>query len=458
MIRFFVMSLVSLGGLASADVAPLAPFPDQARWVAIGDSITHNGWYEPYVQLYYITRFPKQRLEAFNCGINGDTVDGGFNRYDWDIAPHQPTVASIMFGMNDIGRDLYAVGASGADLEKNRLTNIDNYERNLRTLVGMLQKDNVKVIIILPSIFDNTVDIPAAHYPGLNEGLGLCAERAQKVAADLNCGVIDFYHPMLETTLEKQKADPKFSMIGGDRVHPTVLGQMFLAYTFLKAQHVPADIARVTIKGSDASVSQSDNCTVDQAQAQNGGVSFRYTANALPFPIEHWLQAVETWAPVIDDLDQEIIQVTDLPAGNYQLSIDSQPIRTFSADELAKGVNLAVEEKTPQMAQANKVVWLYKTRQDGVFKLRTIASVERAAFRPNKPHPATLEEMGPLLDAYAKSVVGSPWEKAIDGEIDAYKKVKSQEADIIANLPKQLDAIYAAAQPVPHTIQITPVK
>jgi lysophospholipase L1-like esterase len=435
----------------------MTPFPDNTRYVAIGDSITHNGWYLPYIDLYYLTRFPKQKLDTFNAGINGDTVDGGFNRYGWDIAIHQPTAASVFFGMNDIGRDLYEVGKTGPEVEQQRATNIDNYERNLRTLVKMLQQDKVQVILILPSIFDNTSDIPAAHYPGLNEGLGEMGKRAQKVAADMGCSVIDFYDPMLKVTLDHQATDPKFSLIGPDRVHPTQLGQLFMGYLFLKAQNVPAEVAHVSVDATSGTVATASNCTIDQVSTDKGALTFRYSANALPFPIEPWTRQVTTWAPVVDDLDQEIFQVTNLASGTYQLTIDDQPIRTYTADELAKGVNLATEQNTPQAKQAQKVWNAYKQRQDSVFKLRTIASVERAAFAPDKPHPATLDEMQPLLDAYIKRVAGSPWQKAIEGEVATYRLCKEDEAELHQKIDADLINIRALAQPEPHLVKISPV-
>jgi len=447
-----------LGGSSLlADTIPLTPFPDNTRYAAIGDSITHNGWSAPYVDLYYLTRFPKQKLEVFNCGINGDTIDGGLARYDWDIAPTHPTVASIMFGMNDIGRDDYAAGKQGDWLVKSRQTHIENYERNLRNLVKRLQQDKVQVIIILPTIFDDTAQVRAAHYPGLNEGLGQCCKRAEKVAEEMGCGVIDYYHPMLKVSLERQATDPTFSMISEwDRVHPTVLGHLFMAYEFLKQQNVPADVARVSIKGTDGTAAQAVNCAIDQTKVENGSLTFRYSANAIPFPIESWTKPATTWVPFVDDLDREIFQVTDLAPGTYQLAIDNQPIRTYTAEELSAGVNLAIEGKTPQARQAQKVWIAYKQRLESVFKLRTIASVERSACEAGKPHPATLEEMQPLLDAYLKKLVGSPWEKAIQGEVEAYRKCKPNEADMRSKMDSMLADIRALAQPQPHVVKISP--
>jgi lysophospholipase L1-like esterase len=434
----------------------MAPFPDDTRYAAIGDSITHNGWYAPYVDLYYLTRFPKQRLEIFNCGINGDTVTGGEKRYDWDIAPHHPTVASIMFGMNDVGRELYEAHRTGPELAQQRKQHIDDYEIHLRKLVALLQRDKAQVILILPTIFDNTVVAKAAHYPGVNEAIGECANRAVAVAGDLGCDVVDFYHPMLQVTLEHQKTKPDFSMISGDRTHPTMLGHLFMAYLFLKAQNVPSTVARVSIRATDGSVKHADNCQIDEIKTGPNTLTFRYWANSLPFPIEWWTSQATTWAPFVEDLDQEMLQITGLTDGTYRLAIDDKPIRTYTAGELSAGVNLAIENKTPQARQAQSVWVAYRKRQEIVFKFRTIASVERAAFEPDFPRSATLEQMKPLLDAYLKRIAGNPWEKAITGEVDAYRACKPHEDEMRSQLTSMLTEVRALAQPKPHVVKISP--
>ena len=433
-------------------------FPNNSRFVAIGDSITHNGWYLPYVDVYYLTRFPNQKIDVFNCGINGDTAEGATNRYSWDISPHRPTVASVMFAMNDVGRDLYGVGQAGPEIEKQRRARLDHYERNLRELVHRLQKDKIQVTVILPTIFDDTAAGPSPHYPGLDQALGECAARAQKVATETDCAVIDFYHPMHQVTLEKQASEPAFSMIEPDRTHPTNQGQLFMAYLFLKAQKVPAEVARVSINGSDGGVRQTDNCRIIEARKKNSSLIFRYSANALPFPlqpIEEWTNLTTNWLPFINDLNREILQVSDLPTGIYQLMIDLQPIRSYTAEELAVGVNLTLERSTPQALQAQNLWNAYQRRQDLVFKLRTIACVERAAFTPNQPRPLTLKKMEPLLAAYLKREAGSPWEKAITEEVAAYRACKNGEAELRLTVASMLENIRALAQPRPREIKLS---
>ena len=51
---------------AGAEAAQL--FGNGERWLAVGDSITHNGEFTAWVYLYYATRFPERDLEVENGG------------------------------------------------------------------------------------------------------------------------------------------------------------------------------------------------------------------------------------------------------------------------------------------------------------------------------------------------------------------------------------------------------
>jgi len=431
-------------------------FSDNTRYAAIGDSITHNGWYLPYVDLYCLTRFPSQKTDIFNCGINGDTADGATRRHAWDIAPHQPTVASVMFGMNDVGRELYENRKSGDDVKKERLVRIANYERNLRELVCVLQRAKTRVMVILPTIFDDTAQSNSPHYPGLDKALGAYAARAKQVADEMSCTTIDFHGPMQKLTLEQQARDPAFSLIEPDRTHPTMQGQFFMAYLFLKTLGAPAEIAKVSID-REGKVRQSTNCQITHIKKRRKGLTFRYSANALPFPlkpIEQWTDASTTWLPFANDLNREFFQITDLPTGIYQLTIDKQPIRTYTAAELHAGINLAVENNTPQAHQSHAVWKVYAKRQALVFKLRTIACVERAAFAPDHPRPTTVKKIEPLLAAYLKREVGTPWEKAIAEEVAAYRKFKGDETEMRVSVDSMLENIRALTLPEPREVTL----
>ena len=63
----------------------------------------------------------------------------------------------------------------------------------------------------------------------------------------------------------------------------------------------------------------------------------------------------------MEEMNRETLKVTGLK-GNYKLLIDNEEIGTWSGDELAKGINLAAESKTPQYQQALAVMHLNEYR------------------------------------------------------------------------------------------------
>src|SRR5580704_2477649 len=118
--RLFLPSLL----LTCSSFAQQAP-PFQAMFQAndvvcyVGDSITHGGTYHSIVTLFYVTRFPDRPMRFYNEGIGGDRASMIMSderyRLTVDILGKKCTVASIMLGMNDIGRGDYGISKSGAD-------------------------------------------------------------------------------------------------------------------------------------------------------------------------------------------------------------------------------------------------------------------------------------------------------------------------------------------------------
>src|SRR5438552_1468397 len=71
--------------------------------VLMGDSITEQRLYSTYLEIWSQTRFPDYNLVFRNVGIGGDTSGGGNGRFKRDVLPHNPTVLTVDFGMNDGG-------------------------------------------------------------------------------------------------------------------------------------------------------------------------------------------------------------------------------------------------------------------------------------------------------------------------------------------------------------------
>jgi lysophospholipase L1-like esterase len=400
------------------------------RWCAIGDSITHTGFYTDYIYLFYATRFPDRQIDFFNCGSAGDTAKGTVARLQKDILRHKPTVATIMLGMNDVRRSLYSSKSNAPDMKAQRDMAIDIHIANMKTLAEKLQAAGVRLIFITPSIFDDTVELPNEKSPGVNAALGRSAENTKKLASEFKASLVDFHGPMTALNLEQQKLNPKFTLVGPDRIHPKEIGSFVMAYLFLKAQGVPQFV---------------DDITKDAAGKSE--VSFTNQANALPFPVPAECVEALKLVPFIEDLNQERLCVKHLPAGKYKLLIDDQPIESFTAAELQRGINLATITNTPQYRQALAVAKLDAQRYELVEILRTLDFLD-AGMNPNYgitdefDYAAVLAKRKPSTNGWGQRL----W-------VD-YSKYKPQQAAVRKQKEELVAEIRKTSRPQPHRFSI----
>lgn len=437
-----------------ATATSLPSFEDGTRYTALGDSITRAGLYHSYVHLFLTTRFPERSIDLSNAGISGDTAAGALKRLNWDVLPHDPTLVSIMFGMNDVGgSDLYGPDRSGPQIEDQRRKRLDSAEQNLREVVKRLQEKKARIILITPSILDETVQSNATNYPGKTLALGEAAARVKKMADEQKLTLVDFYTPMLELNQKLQAKNPTLSLIGKDRIHPDAPGHFVMAYLYLKDLGAPADVAKVTVDAKDGTLVEAENCKVEDIAVQPDGIRFRYAANALPFPVEDSAKPALEWVPFTDDFNRETFTITGLAAGSYRLEIDGKTIRNYTAEELAAGINLAKETETPQYQQSLEVLKLFKKRWEAISKLRDMAFVEHGAAR-DSAHPLTLEQVTPKIEAWVATAKGKPYEGFFKKCADSYLSNKPKEQEIIVEIERLMPEIRKAAKPQPRLVSL----
>ncbi len=121
-------------------------------------------------------------------------------------------------------------------------------------------------------------------------------------------------------------------------VHTSPAGGLLMAHTILTGLHAPALVSDVSI------------------DAAAGAVAFDRTDEALPLPVQkEWLAALP-YVNGLKDLNWYGLRVTGLTAGRYSLAIDGQEVGAYTADELAKGVNLSNLTAGPLFEQGQKVL------------------------------------------------------------------------------------------------------
>ena len=347
-------------------VAHAAPFKDGDVVVFLGDSITHGGRYHEFVTDFYRTRYPDAKIRFINSGVGGDTAHGAQRRVPDDVTPYNPTHVALHFGMNDINRGAYTATPDARQLQA-REGAMSGWARSFDALVAKVKAavPNAALMYMTTTLYDDTAVVTnmpkgatgwaTVNQVGCNGGLAQMAGHVlNKARADKVPG-IDLYSPLNTFLKRHQKADPHFMVTRWDRVHPEALGHSVLAWSFLKAQGVDPVVSDVAVDAAQGTVAKSGNATVTDVAKTAKGVSFAVLAKALPLPVAPEALPYATEFDVERTLNRETLAVAGLAAGSYTLKIDGEMVGTWTASELAKGVSLGFNDKTPQYRQAQEV-------------------------------------------------------------------------------------------------------
>lgn len=191
-----------------------------------GDSITSCGkWIAEVYQ-----NIPQVKI--INCGVSGDSACRALFRLYSDCLVHFPEHVVLMFGMNDIGRDLY----SPEHPDENRLEkaeeNLRIYEKSMRAVIERCLKSGANMILCTPTPCDDIHDFQCAKLM-CNTGLERCADIVTTLSKEYQCDLVDFYHPI-------SKVLDRDAIIKPDRVHPTDIGHHYMAQEFLVQMGITA--------------------------------------------------------------------------------------------------------------------------------------------------------------------------------------------------------------------------
>ncbi|HEY2155130.1 MAG TPA: SGNH/GDSL hydrolase family protein [Isosphaeraceae bacterium] len=351
----FLLLALAAPAVARAD----EPFylKDGDRVVFYGDSITDQRLYTVFTEAYVVTRFPNLKVDFVHSGWGGDRVTGGGGgpidvRLDRDVIAYKPTVVTIMLGMND---------ASYRAFDQKIY---DTYTKGYRHIVERLKSElpGVRLTLIRPSPYDD-VTRPPGFPGGYNEVLVRYGDFVEALAKETGSTVADLNGPVVDATRRALAADPSLApKLNPDRIHPDKSGQLLMAAALLKAWHAPALVSEVVIDaGGDASPArlvEAKKSKVEKVESGDGKITWTETDAALPLPINLADAATKLAlrsSSVVDDLDREVLKVTNLPKPRYTLEIDGKAVGDFDREALTAGVNLATET-TPMLRQAAAVM------------------------------------------------------------------------------------------------------
>jgi len=443
---FRMLRLIFVGIMLFAGVFSFASeFKPGTCWVVLGDSITHGGYYHRWVELFYMTRYPDRNVTVWNAGVGGDTAAGALTRLQKDVLAYDPTVVSVMFGMNDIRRNLYLRPTVSPADEQAREERITDYENNLRTLIEQLTAKGIETILITPSPADDTMVSGPPVTAVVNEGLARCSETVKRLGRESGAVVVDFFNPMLKYNLLRQKEDLSYTLIGRDRVHPGKEGHFLMMHLFLRSQMPESMVSSVTLDAATKSVIEAKNGSIAGVTGDDGRIEFTFKANALPFPIPAGLDPKRS-IEFGKQFNSDILRVLGLNPGRYELRIDGESTGFFSGDELKEGVDLATID-TPQMRQAAVVAEILERKQTIDARLSDLSFCELRAWG-NRPEPVDKAVMAELLKPLVQAELSlkSPRRSVLE-RYRTYAELKPQEEALRQEMAELSLAAREAARP-----------
>ena len=439
-------------GSRQACACKVAPFSNGERVAFLGDSITHGGLYHVNLQLFWDLRFPGSGTRMVNCGISGDTAGGGAARYEHDVLQQRPDRVFVMFGMNDVGRSEYA---GGRNTEAKRKARLDAYRKNMEKIADQVHSAGKKLAVMTPTPYDEYGDLykPDPSVGCNSQGLASFAKACRELAAERKAELVELYEPLTEFI--RAQRDFMFCR-QSDRVHPTPAGHVIISALILEAMGVSPVVAKVEVDATGR-VRRTVRAEVSDVKASPRGISFRYAPASLPFPTPKEYCEADAVYPVSKKMNMEILEIAGLPSGEYGLLADGNAIGTFSAEQFAEGVNLALLP-TPGATLAMEAWKISREISSLQSRLRSLALVEKVATghgaKAGDPEDicAKMEEFvrkmekdgNKYAEYYAKQLT------AYRRDIAQVERLRAQEDDCRRRLA------YAAARKAAYAIDIRP--
>ncbi|HEX8296394.1 MAG TPA: SGNH/GDSL hydrolase family protein [Chthoniobacteraceae bacterium] len=407
--------------------------------VFLGDSITHQCLYTQYVEDYFYTRFPRRRIRFHNAGVGGDRAADALTRFEEDVAVYKPKTVTVLLGMND---------GSYRDFDQ---ATFATYQRGMNAVLDKIAALGATAVPMTPTLFDarakrmrNDLNEPRNTY--YNGVLALYGAWLREQAEVRGLGFVDMWSPLTAITLRERKTDPRFTMIR-DGIHPEAVGQAVMAMAVIDDMVERSVVSEIVVsKTAEAFQAKATGGAAPTVEKSGEGLSFIFTSEALPWVLPIDAAKAIPLTNFVSRFSSEKLIVAQLAEGNYALSIDGVQIGAFSAADLARGIELGGNEKTPQYQQAVQVTLLNKQRNDQFYhplrdtygqlkgKRRDLARIKSAPGAD----PAVLE---------AKQAEFDQW----------YAGQKSTVAELLAGARKIEDRIYELNQPKQRKYELVPV-
>jgi hypothetical protein len=311
-----------------------------------GDSITSDGKYPHFLEIYQIVCCPIPKVINKNFGRWGETAAAFPKTMDTGVLAEKPNVALICYGMNN--------SRSGKVMAEERAKGWGDGE--ILTVVKKFKEAGVRLIVLAsPGVVDSehfTLSQSSPPNPqaieATNKNLSLLRDNAERISKEQDLVFADMHNPMIEVMAKaKEKFGKDYAFAGGkgDGVHPGQAGHLVMAWVYLKALGYSGEIGNITVDFSKDSATTSEGHTlVSYKEGKISLESIRY-----PFcfsgdpakPSANDTRSVADLFSFNQDLNRFNLIIKDAPA-KTEITWGGVS-KEFDSATLSKGINLAAE-------------------------------------------------------------------------------------------------------------------
>ena len=333
------------------------------RLAICGDSITEQKMYSRIMETYLTVCVPQLDITVRQYGWSGERAPGFHRRMTNDVLRFKPTLATTCYGMNDHRYRSYTEEIG------------NTYRDSARAAIRAFKAQGVRVIQGSAGTVGKMPSwVKAAQGTVQDLNLGLLELRNIDVllAQEEQVAFADCFLPMLKQGYYAQRLfGPDYMISGRDGVHPGWAGHLVMAYAFLTAMGLDGHIGTIALDLGSGQIEVSHG---HKLIAQEGN-RIEVLSSIYPFcatgPVDDdsSIRSGMSLVPFNEGLNRFTLVIKNLAAGLYEIQWGPTK-KAYSAEVLAKGVNLAADYVVNPFSEAFKRVdeavaakQAYETRQ-----------------------------------------------------------------------------------------------
>lgn len=341
-------------GARAEKEAPASILKKGQRVAIVGDSITEQKLYSKFIELYLTACLPELNLHVIQLGWSGEVAPGFQGRMNNDLLPWKPDVVTTCYGMNDGGYRAYEESIG------------KRYAASMAEIVARLKKAGATVVVGGPGAVDSKFFKGGGETARIyNDNLSHLSQLAAKLAETEGFPFADV-HGTMRVAMENAKPvlGEMYDVCGKDGVHPGPNGHLLMAYAFLKGMGIDGQIGAITLdlKGK-ASTSEGHKILGEEpgkVELESSRYPFCFSGDEKS---SAGTRSILPYVPFNADLNRFTLVVKGLDGAKARVTWGAAS-KTFTKEELEKGVNLAAEfPENPFVAPFRKVESMIGAKQ-----------------------------------------------------------------------------------------------